>query len=217
MRTLVILLAAISLASCSRRSTPEVPPPAPASQAASSPTASSQPVKASDLNSTIADRFLKRFPATYDYDEVLNDELVQKPLRELLGSEYVHLKDNLSVLRTPIDVVSGALALYGVRNDVAIREDAVLCISFHPLQVHVGIYSHYAMTIYSHTAIYEHLPRCIHQWVFMQTRDDMDQPPAQGNGEFTFALKVVPQRPSASAPAASSPATQSSSADRSAK
>ena len=204
LRALFILPLALSLVSCNRAPVAEAPPESSTSQAQPPLAATSTPKKPSDLDSVIADRFLKRFPATYDYDEVLGDELVGTLLRELLGTEYGHLKDNLSVLRTPIDVVSGNLALYGVRNDFATREEAVLCISFHPLRVHVGIISNYATTIYSRTPRYEHLPRCIHQWVFMQRHDGIDQPPAQGDGEATFTFKVVPEKATATPSAGAS-------------
>lgn len=193
LRTLAALAAVASLAACDSASVAVAGGKASESPAAVAQASVASQSKAAEANAAIADRFLKRFPATYDYDILLADSLIQQALHDLLGEELAHFRQNMAHLRRPIDVVAGDLVLYGMRNDLPAHEEAVLCVSFHPLRVHVGIYSDNAMIVYSQTTKYEHLPSGVLQWVYLSTRDTtgMSRPPLQGGSEFSFEYKVV--------------------------
>jgi len=169
---------------------------------------------AADLRDAVAARYLSRFAGTYDYDALINEPEIHNAIQALLGSEFDHFVANMSGPRVPIDVVGGALMVLGGRTDLPSREQAVLCITLHPLQVHVAIYSNNAMTLYSPQREYRHLPQALLQWVHSETTvaSAIDQPPRQGGSEFTFEFKTVQGKPggSDSAPAASASASQAS-------
>ena len=140
-----------------------------------------------------ATRLIKRYAATYDYDDLFKEEEVKSSLQSLLGREYAHFLENMNVLRNPIDVIEGRLVVYGSRNDVPEREDAILCISLHPLRTHVGIYSGNHVTVYSKEKEFRFLPSPLRHWVRPQGEEtiDFESPPQQGESEFGLEYKVV--------------------------
>lgn len=148
---------------------------------------------ASEVVKLANSEFIYRHVGSYDYDRLLKEPVVEKQLRTLLGKEYNHFIENMSALRTPIDLIGRTLAADGRRNDLPVRENAILCVDTKNMKVHAGIFSDSAMTIFTSEANYQYLPACITQWVYLSIDrgDRADLPPRQGGGEFTFTHKVV--------------------------
>ena len=98
----------------------------------------------------IQSRLVKRYAATYDYDSLISEPELKLKLQELLDSDYQRFAENMSHMKFPVDVISGNLSVVGRRKkDEYSWDEAVLCVSFHPLAVHVGMYSDSQMVIYS--------------------------------------------------------------------
>ncbi len=134
-----------------------------------------------------------QYVGTYNYDGLLKEPFVEKQLRTLLGKDYRHFIENMSALRTPIGFTGSSLSADGRRNDLPVRENAVLCVDTYHLRVHAGIFSDSTMTIYTSEKTYQYLPSCLTSWVYDSIERGVDRsvPPQQGGGEFTFRHKVV--------------------------
>ena len=123
-------------------------------------------------------QLLLKYTDSDDTDTLLHHPQVRPQLQKLLGTELPHLEENLDV-SGPVDVVGGDLSIAGNAPHKGTEEEAVVCIGTYRLVVSAAIYSKGSVTVFSQTASYDDLPRCIKDWITLvnsEHRDRVSQP-----------------------------------------
>jgi hypothetical protein len=189
----LVVFPLVFLAGCKDQRATDPPAAVLKANAAASAPAATQRVTSSETADEVKARLLKRYAATYDHEALLAEPALKPALQALLGADHERLIRNLSEIRTPIDVLSGALSATGMRKNDGMPDEAILCVRFHPLQAEVGFLKESEMIIYARQPEYRFLSSCLQHWVFMRTNDTtgFSMPPKQGASEFTFQYKVV--------------------------
>jgi len=103
---------------------------------------------------------LKQYIGTYSIEKILNDKVVSKKLKLLLGSSMDKLKENLTV-RNPIDMISKGIVMSGIAPHQGGYEMAIVHINLQNQKVTAAIYSNNTIKIYSDEKNYMYLPQSI--------------------------------------------------------
>lgn len=106
----------------------------------------------------------RKYAATYEVSELLNEPTVSNELEALLGNSLDHLQTNLNVAGS-IDVVGGALAVSGNAPHRGTEEEAAVC--YHPATntVEAAILSAGRVIVFARTPTYANLTLCINDWI----------------------------------------------------
>jgi len=115
---------------------------------------------------------LKQYGGDYYSDQVLDDAKVNPILKKMMGKEYQHLRDNLSVTGA-VDVISGDLVIQGNADHQGGIEMAIFDISLYSGIIRTAILSNGKITIYCSqendeyfkSTDYDSLPYSIKTWV----------------------------------------------------
>jgi len=90
---------------------------------------------------------LKQYGGDYYSDQVLNDSKVNPILKKMMGKEYQHLRDNLSVTGA-VDVISGAIVIQGNADHKGGEEMAIIDINPFTTVIRTAIFSKGKITVY---------------------------------------------------------------------
>ena len=110
-------------------------------------------------------KYLLEYVGTRKRMCLIHDPNVKPGLDALLGAEFLHLRKNLD-RRASVDFSEGYVAIEGSRRptDRDWDESAMVMVSTHDGQAHVGIYSEGTRTIYSRAQQWSHLPSLFRAW-----------------------------------------------------
>lgn len=130
---------------------------------------------------------LKQFGGDYYSDQVLDDAKVNPILKKMMGKEYKHLRENLSVTGA-VDVISGDLVIQGNADHKGGEEMGIFVLNLYSGLIRTAILSNGKITIYCSKASDEYfkstdfdsLPYSIKTWVAVVNYglDKMLQKPA---------------------------------------
>lgn len=90
---------------------------------------------------------LKQYGGDYYSDQVLNDTKVNPLLKKMMGKEYQHLRDNLSVTGA-VDVIAGAIVIQGNADHKGGEEMAIIDINLYSTVIRAAIFSKNKITVY---------------------------------------------------------------------
>jgi len=115
---------------------------------------------------------LKQYGGEYYSDQVLDDAKVNPVLKKMMGKEYKHLRDNLSVTGA-VDVISGDIVIQGNADHMGGEEMAILDINLYTSVIRTAILSKGKITIYCSkpndeyfkSTDFDSLPYSIKTWV----------------------------------------------------
>jgi len=115
---------------------------------------------------------LKQYGGDYYSDQVLDDAKLNPILKKMMGKEYKHLRDNLSVTGA-VDVISGDLVIQGNADHKGGEEMAIFDINLPSGIMRAAILSKGKITIYCSkendeyfkSTDFDSLPYSIKTWV----------------------------------------------------
>jgi len=115
---------------------------------------------------------LKQYGGEYYSDQVLDDAKVNPLLKKMMGKEYQHLRDNLSVTGA-VDVIAGAIVIQGNADHKGGEEMAIVDINPYTTVIRAAIFSKGTITVYCSkendeyfkSSDYFSLPISIKDWI----------------------------------------------------
>ncbi len=107
---------------------------------------------------------ISQWAGNYETDAFLKEPPIQEELRILLGPEWKHFMQNLTV-RGAVDLVGGALSVSGNAPHQGTEEEAIVCVVPGSTTVEAAILSKGAVTVYTRAEQYEYTNRCIKDWI----------------------------------------------------
>lgn len=119
---------------------------------------------------------LKKYVGEYSSEKVLMDKKVNPILKKMMGKEYKHLINNLSVTG-PVDLIAGSIVISGNAPHSGGYDMGILDINLYTGKIHAAIYLAGIITIFSSedTKKYEYLPISIKDWIAVVNRSLKDR------------------------------------------
>lgn len=140
-------------------------------------------ISIAQMNNTYID--LKKYAGEYASEKVITDKKVNPTLRKMMGKEYKHLIQNLSVTG-PVDLIAGSIVISGNAPHSGGYDMGILDINLYTGKINAAIYLAGVITIYSSNdnRKYEYLPISIKDWIAVVNRSLKDRSEKPGNVEF---------------------------------
>ncbi len=110
---------------------------------------------------------LMAYVDTHDYQPILQDPIIKKGMKRLLGSERCHLLENLNV-HSSVAIIDGYFVLQGNAPHAGIEERAIMLADMDTAQLHAAIFSQGWIRVFSAADQYDDLPIVVKEWVLVQ-------------------------------------------------
>ena len=122
----------------------------------------------------------KKYAGSHDTDALLKEPAVRARLEAMVGTQLPKLKQNLNVIGA-VELVGGALVLSGNAAHKGGEEEGIVCVADGAPAPHVeaAIFSKGKITIFTPGPQYDHVMRCVKDWITQVNsghRDRFTQP-----------------------------------------